>query len=96
MKNLIPYNSDNLQLIIDSHHGIYQGKIFAELFTVYLTEEQKSDLSNPDNEFYWETFAEVIDNIKIKDDKGIQHSFIQIDGDLFAYPSNMELPEDLF
>lgn len=95
MKNLIPFNSDKLELLVDSHHGVYIPKIFSEMFPQFLTEQQISDLSGPDNEFYWETWEDVL-NMEITNDKGEKFYLMQSDGDLFAYPSNMEIPEDFF
>lgn len=49
-----------------------------------LTKEQKSDLSNPENEFYWETWGAVLDNVTIIIENK-NYSLYQ-DDDLWAIP----------
>lgn len=91
-QKLIPFSEANPILLVDSHHGIYIPQIFAEGYscrlTKPLTEEQVNDLKLPENEFYWETWDDVL-NMTIKDDNGIEHSIIQNDGDVWAIPCDM-------
>lgn len=53
-------------LLINDAHGIYVPKMFADNYGQYLNEEQKKDLTSPDNEFYWETWEDVVDTVKIE------------------------------
>ena len=93
MENQIPFNNDSLILLVDSHHGIYIPQIFSEQFADLLTTEQAKDLSNPDNEFYWEAWEDVLSNIQVEDKKGNKYNIFQSE-DLWAIPVNMEFPED--
>jgi hypothetical protein len=88
-----PYNADKLELLIDGHHGIYIPKLFADYYPQFLTDTQKQELSSPDNEEYWDCWAEVLDNLVMTNDKGEKFILIQEDGDLWAMPENMEYPE---
>ena len=77
-------NLENAILLLDGNRGIYIPKIFAECFPLLLSDEQKADLSNPDNEFYWETWEDVIDNIKIPFQDKMYYLYQS--GDLWAVP----------
>ncbi len=87
-----PYNSDKLEFLIDSHHGIYVPKIFSEYFPQYLSDEDRAILGSPDNELYWEVWEEVL-GMTINGVEGQKYNLLCIDGDLFAIPENMEYPE---
>ena len=78
-------------LLVSSSYGIYTPQTFSEWFPSYLTDEQKADLSNPDNEFYWETWKDVLDNTIIKDDLGNEFYLMESeDCDLWAIPSGTD------
>jgi hypothetical protein len=79
---------ENAELLINSANGVYIPQIFAERYPSYLTGEQIDDLSNPDNEHYWETWETVLDNIKITID-GKRFTLHQ-DDDLWAIPESTE------
>lgn len=82
----------NSSLLIDGNRGIYIPKFFAENYTQYLTNKDEvqddlSDLSDPENEFYWDAWDNILNNAKLKDDEGRECALYQ-DGDLWAIPVN--------
>lgn len=81
---------------VDSHHGIYSGKIFAEyldhLFktgniTGISNEDWKSLLAGPDDEFYLDAWANI-DNVTITDEQGIKWMVYQNEG-IYLYPESI-------
>ena len=91
----------NASLLINGAHGIYIPQFFAQNYEKYVTnpeeiEDELKDLkSGPDNEFYWDSWATVMDNAKLKDDNGRECSLWQ-DGDLWAIPVDEleQIPEN--
>lgn len=85
----------SLILAIDSHYGVYTPQAFVEKYGEYLdlSNEQKEDLSSPDNEFYWETWEIVLDKGLTID--GIEYSILSNE-DLWLLPTNVEIPEDFW
>ena len=80
-------NANQVKCLIDGHHGIYVPSVFLEIYNKntwkYLPEDM-SELSSPDNENYWEVWAEVLDNAEYTDEKGITWSLQSGEsGDLF-------------
>ena len=71
-------------LILGDSRGIYIPRDFATDFTGWtgITEENKSDLSDPENEFYWEAWENVLNNAFIVIDNE-KWSLVQ-EGDLCA------------
>lgn len=52
---------NTIHLLLSDSHGIYIPKKFAEFENWEgITQEQKEILNNPENEFYWETWEEVL------------------------------------
>ncbi len=56
---------DNAVLLVDGHYGIYIPQIFAEQFPRSITRQQKEDLSDPNNEFYWEAWEDVLNEATV-------------------------------
>lgn len=84
-----------LQLLYSGHYGIYMPQFAAnELpFTEPLTDEQKSDLSSPDNEFYWETWEDVLGKSLTEPSTGFKY-FLHMDDDLWAIREGYSMTEN--
>jgi hypothetical protein len=83
-------------LLYDGNRGIYIPQIAASdlHFTTPLTDEQKEDLSNPDNENYWDTRSMVLNNKTVTDTQtGIVYNLHQ-DDDLWAIAEGYYLNEN--
>lgn len=78
-----------MELLINSANGVYIPQIFSERYPEYLTEEQKSDLSNPENEFYWDTWVTILDTVSI------DGKILAENGDLWLMDSN-ELTDEFY
>jgi len=76
---------DVAELLIDSHHGIYIPQFFAEQFADQLTDEEKEDLSDPYNEYYWDTWDNVLNKIFIYEGKEFT---LWHDDDLWLVPAD--------
>ena len=55
-----------MQLICDSHHGIYCPQItiqslLPEIVAQFEPDDVKTVLDGPDNEFYWESWENILD-----------------------------------
>jgi hypothetical protein len=72
------------ELLVNDSYGIYIPSEFAKRYGQFLTQEQRNDLSDPDNEFYWDTWDDVLLSVKITID-GKEFSLYQ-EGDLWAIP----------
>jgi len=78
----------NPELLIDSHHGIYIPKLFYDNFDFEqfgLKKSDYSDLNNPDNEYYWETWDDLLNNAETK-----EGHILQQDQDLWLTEKNYE------
>lgn len=74
-----------IEILLSDHHGIYIPKIFAEDFDGWGVKDiDKIDLSEVDNEFYWDSWSDVLGYAQHTDSKGNVWRLWQ-DGDLFAY-----------
>jgi len=73
----------DLALIVDGNRGIYVPQQFAAMFASKfgLTPEQVSNLSNPNNDVYWETWEDVVNGTYNID--GNMYYLEEHDGDLF-------------
>jgi len=79
-------NEDRVHLLVDGHHGIYVPKVFSESFVMEkwgLTEDY-SQLTDPENLYYWDTWDEVLRDAEMTDKNGDKWWLHQQDGDLFA------------
>lgn len=72
-------------VLLNDARGIYIPRDFAEGFDNWqgITEEDKACLSDPENEFYWDTWESVLNKAKFEQD-GYTWQLYQ-DGALFAY-----------
>lgn len=79
-------------LLIDGAAGIYVPRNFYENFDFAnwgLRLSDYSDLSDPENQHYWDAWADVLDNAKHVDEDGTVWMLEQ-DGDLFAVSGEEE------
>lgn len=85
-------NLENAILAVDSHFGIFTPQVFIERFEDNLEHDMKNiadilaDLSSPDNEYYWDAWASIIDNCTVTID-GDQYSIYE-DEDVWFVPIN--------
>lgn len=74
--------------ILDSARGVYIPQNFVELFNASewgISDKDKNILlQGPENEWYWETWDEVLDNAEYTDENGHEYRLHQ-DGDLWGY-----------
>lgn len=83
-------NLSNAILYADSARGVYIPQYFAESikreFVSGISCDQWTDLTDPDCEWYWDTWDSVLDNAVVIDpNTGIQYGLWQ-DGDLWLVP----------
>lgn len=86
-----------MKLLVDNFRGIYVPLSFAKGydlkqfgFSDEKIKELKSDLSSPENEFYWEAWEDVLDNAVTKDGE----TLFQHDGNLWLVPANFDPEAD--
>lgn len=81
---------ENMFCLIDGNRGIYIPQQFVKIwgpFSKGITDNQMQILlSGPDNNDYWDTWIDVVDNVVFLFD-GERHTLYE-DGDLFAVPVN--------
>lgn len=83
---------ENAILVVDSHFGVYTPQVFIERFGDNLIHDIKDiadildDLSDPENEYYWDAWVTIIDNCTVTID-GKQYN-IHTDEDLWLVPIN--------
>lgn len=75
-----------MELLLDSNRGTYIPQAFAEQCGEKwgLTDKQKEVLADPNHEWYWETWTEVLDHAGCVDENGNLWQLHQ-DGDVWAY-----------
>ena len=80
----------DIELILDSHRGIYIPRDFAEsVDRKYIKDADKfaKDLDiclNPNHEWYWESWNNILDNMQIDLMGNGTYYHLMQDGDLFA------------
>ena len=86
---------DSLILAVDSHFGVYIPQVFIERYGEFLelSEEEKTTLSDPQNEYYFETWEDVSCRTFILD--GVEHSIVENE-DLWILPTDVNIPDDFF
>jgi len=85
-------NPKTPNLLLESNRGIYIPQVFAQDFDIPLPENIARDLlEGPENEWYWESWAWVLDNVTFLE-KGARYSLYQ-DGDLWAIPEGFDTDE---
>jgi tRNA isopentenyl-2-thiomethyl-A-37 hydroxylase MiaE len=90
------------ELLVDSHHGIYIAQSFCQRYAAYITnmDKVKADfdicLLGPDNDEYWDAWADLMDNVEFTNDHGEKFTVGNLgeEGDLWAIPEGYEFPED--
>lgn len=104
-KQLTEFDADKLQLLVDSHHGVYCPEVFIKHYEGYLSPETKESFKSEivsikhgnangdDSEDYWDSWMLILDNAVLIDDNGQNMLLIQ-DGDVWAYPEDMESPPE--
>jgi len=91
----------DIQLLVSDRHGIYIPQFFCQNYLNYIVnkdelEEQINDcLEGPDNEFYFESWDDITQQVKLKDDNGdpMTIGYLGESGDLWAIPEGYEYPE---
>ena len=92
------------ELLVNDAAGIYVIQEFCKRYAAYITnmDKVKEDfdicLDGPDNEFYCEAWADLIDNVEFTNDRGEKYTIGNLGegGDLWAIPEGYEYPEDEF
>lgn len=78
----------NIEILCDSHHGVYIPQIMIHRLKDNgwrnIPINAVEELSHPDNENYWETWEEVLNNAEWYDNSTGQVFKLHQDGDLFA------------
>lgn len=90
---------NNVELLIDGNRGIYVPQEFAKRFNPSNShwewdESIKEDLSNPDNENYWEAWSDLIESAYYLNE-GVKYTLFEYEGDLFAIKEGHQFGEDL-
>ena len=89
-------------LLVDCHHGIYIPNIFMQeinngsykVKNLSEISELFTDLASPENDFYWESWEDMLNNCILIDLKGNEYTLWQND-DLWAVPAGYN-NEDFF
>lgn len=92
--------TENAELLLDGNRGIYIPQQFAQHYSQYITNkdelaESLNDLlEGPENELYWESWEDVLDNAKLKDYKD-RDCILYQDQDLWLIPETEleQIPE---
>ena len=88
------------EILLNDTHGIY----IPQLWATDVTEADCAKLNvdwddvqtvqaGPDHEWYWEAWASIEQSCEMTDDQGIKWTLYQ-NGDLWAIPSDYEMPEE--
>lgn len=96
--------TNNSILLLDSHNGIYIPKLFAEdiISGNYQSPNKKeclkelSELGNPENEGYWDAWEVLLSKIKLIGSNNTEYYLFQYEGDVWAIPSDEQIPNDLY
>jgi len=76
-------------ILADSSHGIYISQYFYESINwdrvSCVTDQQKEDISDPENEYYWDAWDLILNNAVLHDDEGdALYLYLTENGDLLA------------
>mgnify|MGYP003404419484 FL=1 len=90
------------ELLVNDSHGIYVMQSFCKAYAAYITnmDEVKEDfdicLEGPDNEFYYDSWDSLLNNVKFTNDAGEPYYIGNLGegGDLWAIPEGYEYTED--
>ena len=75
--------TDKAELLIGSAYGVYIPQMFALMFKAQLTKQEADDLSDPENDYYWEAWDDILNKKFII--QGKKYTLYE-DGDLWAIP----------
>ena len=99
------FDENKLELLINDSHGTYIPQIFFEMFEDQIKDFFDADkfkyfkevLLDPENELYWDAWndLEMYSDFTLKNDDGVRYT-IALNGDLWAWPEDMDIPEDFF
>lgn len=80
-------------LFLSDARGVYIPRDFVQSIKreclTGVSPEDIAILENPDDEYYWEAWGNVLDKAVVTDDKGQKYSVYQ-DGDCWLIPDGME------
>lgn len=82
------FDFENSIMVVDSHHGVYQPKIFVECYRHLITGVSKdtlSELTSPDNEHYWEAWEDLLNTATVTSTCGKSYRVEQIE-DVWLVP----------
>lgn len=90
------------ELLVNDANGIYIAQVFCQTYAAYITnmDKVKADFDTcilgPDNDEYWDAWADLMDNVEFTNDKGEKYTIGNWGegGDLWAFPEGYEFPED--
>lgn len=95
--------SKGIRILLDSNRGIYIPQHFAEDFAIHSVDgegwegisekDRETLLAGPDAEWYWDTWADVVDHATYTDTDGNVWRLYQ-DGDLFAICDELMTDDD--
>ena len=91
------YDKGFSELLVDDHHGIYVPQVFAKSYVVResdLDEDMAICASGPDEEFYWESWLNIIDGGTIDGASGHVWSLLLEDGAVFAVRADVDIDFD--
>ena len=91
---------EDVVLLADSHHGIYIPQLVVEQYLDHpmwdWSEVDKEDinavLAGPDNEWYWEAWDSIMDEVKVVDEDGTEY-MIMYNEDLWLVPVDISEEE---
>ena len=76
----------DIEFLLSDARGLYIPANFIECFDSEkwnISKEDKKELENPDNEFYWETWETILNNSEFIDENGKKWNLYH-EGDLYA------------
>ena len=86
-----------IDLLLNGARGVYVPQNFVECFDMgdwHLSDDDIKDLSDPNNEFYWDAWESVLNNAYFVDEEGNKWTLYQ-DGDLWAICYELMTEEEL-
>lgn len=88
--------AQKIDLLCDSHHGIYIPQIMADRLVSSgwkgIDPEDVTTCKDPDDEWYWEAWDSILNNAYYIDEED-QRWFLYQDGDLFAVMEDLDIDE---
>lgn len=86
-------------VLLDSRNGIYNPKLLAEMIIngILKVKNKKEiikyigDLGNTENEYYWDSYIQLLDNIIILDEYNNEFYITENDCDLWLVPIGFDL-----